>query len=336
MPNTDQAQADPTDDPTVSDPLDTENTHDDGTSELSSYADEIAALNLDEIPGDEPEEETAEGDEIPEEEQSADEDAEEANEESSEEDAGEEPEPATSNRFRIRAKDDVEAEALALRKRHPDLSLKDCIAKAELILGVEVASEQAQEEVSQGDTVESVNAKIEELRRLRKDATSEMEFDTVSDLTDQIDDLRDQREELKVLESQVQAEKNAKAEQSFESDYAKSERLTVTYYPDTTNPESPMVKRMVELDRQMLEVGDPLYHSPDKPFLLAKAAARELGVIMTKPGAAPAKPSRSSKSPMQPAPGNRGTTSTDSSKSLEAEIDALDSLADYERRFGRG
>ena len=67
MPNTDQAQADPTDDQTVSDPLDVENTHDDGTSELSSYADEIAALNLDEIPGDEPEEETAEEDEIPEE-----------------------------------------------------------------------------------------------------------------------------------------------------------------------------------------------------------------------------------------------------------------------------
>lgn len=332
MPNTDQAQADPTDDPTVSDPLDAENTPNNGTSALSDYEAEVASLSLADLPG-EPEEETSEE---PEADEFAEEVGEDANEESSEEDALEDPEPGTSNRFRIRAKDDVEAEALALRKRHPDLSLKDCIAKAELILGVGVESEEAQEEVSQGDTAESVNAQIEELRRLRKEATSEMEFDTVSDLTDQIDDLRDRREELKVWESQVRAESETRAQQSFETDYTKSERLAVTYYPDTTNPDSAMVKRMVELDTRMRDLGDPLYHSPDKPFLLAKAAARDLGVIMTKPGNAPAKPSRSSTSPMQPASGNRSTTSTDSSRTLEAEIDALDSLQDYERKFGRG
>jgi hypothetical protein len=217
------------------------------------------------------------------------------------------------------------------------LSLKDCIAKAELILGIGVESEQAQEEVAyQGDTVESVNSQIEELRRLRKEATSEMEFDTVSDLTDQIDDLRDLREELKISESQVRAERDTREQQTFESEYTKSERLAVTYYPDTTNPESAMVKRMIELDTQMRDLGDPLYHSPEKPFLLAKAAARDLGVIMNKPGNAPAKTSRSSNSPMQPASGNRGTAPTHSSKSLEAEIDGLETLADYERRFGRG
>lgn len=333
MSDTDQAKADLTEEPTVSDPLDAENTHDDGTSTLADYAAEVASLSLDDLPGDDPEEEPVE-EEATEDAEETDEDA---DEESSEEDAPEEPEQNASNRFRIRAKDEVEAEALALRKRHPDLSLKDCLAKAELILGIEVKSEESQEEESpQGDNVESVNAQIQELRRLRKEATDEMEFATVADLNDQIDDLRDRREELKVLESQVRAEKDTKAQQSFDADYTKSENLAVTYYPDTTNPDSAMVKRMIELDTQMRDMGDPLYHSPDKPFLLAKAAARELGVIMTKPGAAPAKTSRSSKSPMQPAPGNRGTTSTDSSKTLEAEIDALDSLQDYERRFGRG
>lgn len=328
MPNNDQAEADATDQTTALDPMDTKDTHNIGTSDLSAYEAEIARLSLEEDPVELPEEpiDTEEAFE----EESDEATGEEANEEIPEEDDQEEPEQSTSNRFRIRAKDEVEAEALALRKRHPDLSLKDCIAKAEMILGVQVEPEKSVEAETQGETVESVNSQIEELRKLRKEATSEMEFDTVSELTDKIDDLRDKRDELKVFESQVKAEFESKEQKSFDAEYAKSERLTVTYYPETTNAQSPMVKRMVEIDAQMRDLGDPLYHSPDKPFLLAKAAARDLGVIMTKPDTA-AKVSRSSKSPIQPVAGNRGTTSTNTAKRAEEVISGIKTSDDYER-----
>jgi hypothetical protein len=336
MPNTDQAQADLADE-TVVDPLDATNTQN-GISELSDYEAEMASLNLADLPGDDPEEPAADDDDESEDgEEPAEDDGEQADEETSEDDLEEQTAPA-SNRFRIRAKDDVEAEALALRKRHPDLSLKDCIAKAELILGVEVkAGESTKEEVSKGDTVESVNKQIEELKRLRKEATAEMEFDRQGELTDEIDDLREKRDDLKIRETRAKAESETKEQAAFNASYAKSEKLTVTHYPDTTDANSAMVKRMVELDKQMLELGDPLYHSPDKPFLLAKSAARELGVIMTKPSAAtPAKSPRPTRIPMQPAPGNRGTTSTTSNQKFEAEIDGIETLEEYERKFGRG
>lgn len=64
----------------------------------------------------------------------------------------------------------------------------------------------------------------------------------------------------------------------FEAEITKSERLAVTYYPDTTNSESAMMKRMVELDTQMRQQGDPRYHSPEKPMILAELAAKELGI----------------------------------------------------------
>lgn len=336
MPNTDQAQADPTDDTTVMDPLDAMDSQSIGTSALSAYEAEVASLSIADLPG-EPEEEAPEGEDANTEEQSTDDAGEEANEESSEEDAQEDEEPAPSNRFRIRAKDEVEAEALALRKRHPDLSLKECIAKAELILGVEAVSGETNEGApQQGETVASISEQIKELQRQRREAIAEMEFESQAELTDKIDELRDKRDELKLVESQAQAVAEAQGQAAYDAEYKESMRKAVSHYPDATNPDSPLTKRIVALDAAMLEMGDPLYHSPDKPFLLAKAAARDLGVIMTKPGAtAPVNSSRSPKSPMQPAPGNRGTTASPPQRTEDAILSAS-SLDEYERLVGRG
>lgn len=342
MPNTDQAQADPTDETTVMDPLDAMDTQEFGTSELSAYEAEVASLSLADLPGDEPEDDANEDeDDSTEDDESTEDSGEEANEESSEEDATEEGEPATSNRFRIRAKDDIEAEALALRKRHPDLSLKECIAKAELILGVEVESGETttSEKASvQGDTVDSVTEQIKELQRKRREAITEMEFETQAELTEQIEELLDKRADLKISEARAKAEAEVNEQASFDKQYKESMRKAVSHYPDATNPDSAMTKRIIQLDAEMLEMGDPLYHSPDKPFLLAKAAARDLGIIMTKPGAvkAPAKAPRSQKSPIQPVSGSRGTIPTDSNQQFEAELDGIDTLEAYESRYGRG
>jgi hypothetical protein len=329
MPNTAQAQADPTDQPTVADPLDTANYPHDGKSDLADYTDEVSKMLADDtldMSDDLTEHQDTE----------VDEPGEEPAEDAAEDDAPEEDDVPASNRFRIRAKDDVEAEALALRKRHPDLSLKECIAKAEHILGVGVdpGAEPAEEEAPR-ETVATVNTRIEELKAARKEASAEMEFERRDEIQDEIDDLRDRRDELRSKESQARAEADTAERADFEAEYKKSMHKTVTFYPDAKNADSPLTKRMIEMDRQMLELGDPLYHSPDKPFILVKAAARELGTLMVKPAPAQAAPRKIASPSFQPAPGNRGTTATTAPK-IVAEVEAITDLGEYERMFGRG
>ncbi len=67
-------------------------------------------------------------------------------------------------------------------------------------------------------------------------------------------------------------------EKRFEEAYSRSEQNTIAAYPDTTNPQSAIIKRMIELDEQMREQGDQRYHSPDKPMILAELAAKDLGI----------------------------------------------------------
>lgn len=333
MPNDAQAQADlPEVEQTVVDPLDA-TSKPNGDNEFAAYeAEREALLNapMEEPQGEEPvepeaepEEADAASDEPPNEEVSAEE----------EEAPAEESKPE-SGRFRIRAKDDLEIEALSLRKRHPEWSLKECLAKAEQLLGVPEADDKPREQEEQGETVQSVTQAMADLKAKRKDAFAALEFETVAELDDQYESLRDKREELRVGEARAKAVAEQTQAEQFEAQYAKSERITATYYPDATDPESKLTKRMIELDTQMRELGDPLYHSPEKPFLLAKAAARELGVMMAKPDGKAIKPT-TSKSPIQPASGNARTTAAPSNK-IEAAISNASSLDEYERLVGRG
>ena len=64
----------------------------------------------------------------------------------------------------------------------------------------------------------------------------------------------------------------------FDIAYQRSEELTVAAYPDTTNAESPLVKRMAVLDKEFEKSGNPIFNSPDKPMIVATMAAKELGI----------------------------------------------------------
>lgn len=72
-------------------------------------------------------------------------------------------------------------------------------------------------------------------------------------------------------------------EQAFYATYAESEAKALASYPAAADPESPLTKRMVELDQAAKAAGDPLFHSPDKPFLLAEKAAAELKILPAGP-----------------------------------------------------
>lgn len=352
MPNDSQAKADLNEEPLVDDPLDASNDPENGATELANYESEVAEIDMeldgqadaagesddvdsqsDDAEEDEAgdgEEQDSEDEEGEEEEQSADD----APDDGEEEETEEEDEPASkSDRFRIRAKDEVETEALALRKRHPDWSLKECIAKAESLLGVEQSTTDEGQDAEETLTVASLSEQIAQLRAKRDEASASLEFETSGEIQREIDALQDQREELRFNEV---AEKNAgkqREAERYEEEYSASEAKAVKFYPDTTNPKSELVQRMAELDSRMRDNGDPLYHSTDKPFILAKAAAKELGIIMSDPGAKPAKAlsSQSKKSrPVQPVSGSARTTATNAPSRTKDAIEGIEDLSDYE------
>ncbi len=67
-------------------------------------------------------------------------------------------------------------------------------------------------------------------------------------------------------------------EKRFYEDYAKSEERTVALYPDAAKADSPLSKRMLEIEQTMKAESSPLYHSAEKPMILAVQAAKELGI----------------------------------------------------------
>jgi len=339
MSDTTQAQADlPDDQVTVSDPLDAENSTNGGMSDLAKFEEEMAIMDMTPAPqeqGETPENgeegESTEG-------QPSEENEQESPEEESDEPEESEDEPAanTSNRFRIRAKDDVEAEALALRKRHPDWSLEKCIASAKDILGVKPESgEQHQDSPQQADTGESIEAQLKELRQKHKEATTALEFESAADIFEQIEALRDKQVVVRISEMQEKSRAEQRQAEEYDRKWDESERQAVTFYPAAKDPNSALSKKIAELDQRMKDLGDDLFFDPEKPFILAKEAARILKVPMADPKAAKAAKSVSSpKSPIEPASGNARTTPVSPTKRLNEELDALDSLDAFEAHVG--
>jgi hypothetical protein len=334
-----QAKADlPEDAATVSDPLDPENSTESGTSELADFEQEMLTMS------DDPAEAVTQGDTPAEpetteeaaEEEPPDETQETPEEESSETEEGEpEEEPAnTSNRYRIRAKDDVEAEALALRKRHPDWSLEKCIASAKDLLGVKPA-ESPEDGSTQApvETSASVDAQLKELRAKHKEATTALEFETAAEIFEQIEALRDKQVELRFSEVQEKSRAEMQKAQEFDEKWDAAAQRAATFYPDSAKPDSAMARKIAELDQRMKDLGDDLYFDPEKPFILAREAAKELKIPMRDPKAKPAaKPSPAS--PIQPASGNARTAPVNPAKRMSEELDALDSLDAFEAHVG--
>ena len=238
----------------------------------------------------------------------------------------EQPEPKTPDRFRFK---DPMDQAVAVLAKAKGISL---VEAAQIIAGAPSKSTEAeQQQADEGPSVASVSDEIKRLVAEKKAAMTNLEFETAAEIDEQIESLRDQREELRVTEASATARKHQQQVDEFDRAYSKSESNAVTFYPDAAKADSELTKRMIELDNQMRDLGDPLYDSPDKPFILAKAAAKELGVPMAKPGAKPAASAPPQKAPIQPAPGNRGTTSaTAPAAKLDQVIEGLGTEGAYE------
>ena len=334
MSETNQAKADLPDaqEADVVDPLDhPANDNAPGLSELAEYekdiyatldtpAEEIEAEGTEEQ-GDQPADEP----EVEEETEGADDSQDEEQEEQEQEQSN------TSGRFRIRAKDDIEAEALSLRKRHPEWSLEKCLQSAKQILGVEEAaeSEQQTQERAETESVASITEQIKSLMKEKAEAKTSSEFEREAEIEAQLEDLRETRENLRIVEARESAINEQREAQRFNDAYVESQRKTVTFYPDTTEEDSPIVKLMVQLDAQMQKLGDPIFNSPDKPFILAKMAAAELGIPMKQQTTAAKVKKSSPNSPIQPASGNARTSATAPATKLDQRLSQIETEEDY-------
>lgn len=341
MPNEDQVQADSKDETTlVADPLDAAKSTNSGTNELAAYEAEKNAL-LDNLNNDdeqgveladlenEVENENAEADSIEEE---SEEQEEETFEE--EETEPETQEAKTSKKIRFSNPDDLAVAAIAKAKK---ISLADAadIFRGQNTTKHEVEPDDKEETNASAETADTVTATIKELQQQKRDKFSALEFEAAAEIEEQIEALRDKRDELRASEAQKKILDEQKNAEKYYADYEKSEQKTLLYYRDAAVKDSPLAKEMARLESVMLELEDPLYYSPDKPFILAKKAASNLGIAMEKPGAAPVKKTVKHR-PIQPAGGNARTTSTDANQAFEQEIAQLESLDAYERKFRRG
>lgn len=311
--------------PPVADPLEDMAGIPNGAEELRAYEAEIEAAMMSQ-PEPEPEQSAQE-----EPAQEVAEESDEATQSEGEEPVpAEEPEPKTPDRFRFKSKED---QAVAMLARAKEISL----VEAARIYAGETAAKQPEEPAREesgepAETVKSLSERIKTLSAEKAAALNELENERAAEIDILIDELRDKREELRFAEASAKVENERKQAEAFERAYVASEEKTVAFYPDAAAPNSALTKKMTELDQQMRDLGDPIYHSPDKPFILAKAAAKELGIPMTKPGAA--KPAPAPKAPMQPAPGNRGTTQAAVSAAKLDQIDGLGTIEDYEKFVG--
>jgi len=238
-------------------------------------------------------------------------------------------------RFRIRATNEVEATALLLKKQNPGWTLEDCLSKSKTIHGTpEDHTEEADADKAEGPkTVAEVRERIDALRDAKAEAFEALEFTEASRLDREIDKLRDALDEIKEQE----VRKEQLLEMEFNQAVEHSQNKAVSIYPDTTKADSPLVKRMVEIDRQMKDDGNPLYFSPDKPFKLAQMAANDIGIAPRNPksAATSAKPMTKSRT-VQPASGNARTTApTSPNDKIEQAVDQVSDIASYDALLAR-
>ena len=328
MSDENQAKADAADaTQTVADPLDAVISHDGTKIALNDYQAELeAAMNQPlndehgDEPADEPEQEQADE---PEEEQEQISDEESEPTESEEEGKGGKKSP----RFRFK---DPEDQAIAALAKAKGISLLEATKQYEAISG---PKEQTQESTNTEatETAQSVSARIKELEAQAKEAATALNFDEAEDFRAQANDLRDKLIDLKLSEREAAKEAESKQEREFYAKYEASEQKTLQFYPDAGKADSQLAKEMAALDAQMKELGDPLYYSENKPFILAQQAAVKLGIPMTKPGSATKSAKQSVHRPMQPASGNARTTTTDATKQLSEAIDGVNTVAEYEK-----
>lgn len=330
-----QVQTDAEDETTAVDPLGAADSTQSGTNALDDWHASIASLNLDDSPepeqGEQPAEEVSDDEPEQEEIEEVSEEQEPEPEQISEEQEPEDEQHGSRDSMRPRLKDPLDI-AVAQLAKAKGISL---IEAAKVIDSAQATPARADAEDTEqtAETVDSVQARIEELEDMEAQASTALEFETANEHRKEANKLRSKLIDLKIAEVQEKSQAEANAERKFLSDYVASESKALKFYPDAAKADSPLRKEIDRLEAEMLELGDPLYHSEDKPWILARDAAKNLGIRMTKEGTEPKKTVQHR--PMQPAGGNARTTTTDPAKKASEAIDGIGSMRDFQDLVAR-
>lgn len=208
-------------------------------------------------------------------------------------------------RLRMRVdpeKDAVGARALELKNRNPDLSVEECVQRARQQLGLDktktedAKADGAKPEDKPGNaepaTVEEVETRLKDLKAARRKAmTEDLDFAKAADLDEQIDALKDKRTELVALKATSAQRAISEYDAKFDAAQSKATAL----YEFVGQADSTEAKRMLEIDAQLKESGDPLFNDPEKPLILAQMVAREFRVAPKTPGKSSTKPATEAK-----------------------------------------
>jgi hypothetical protein len=333
-----QAEADQTDETPVVDPLDAANSQNSGTTDLSSYEDEIQAMMQEggiQLGDDEEQEKSAPDDTTDDEFEANDaDDQPDPGEVEDAEDEDELPKSKGSERFRFSSEEDKAVAAIAKAK---GVTLVEAarIYSGEPAKAAETTQEQQQSATS--ETVAGVEAEILELRQRYKEATKAIDVDEQAELFEQLEQKRDQLAQLKIKE----AEQSARAVQTEHEKELQAFNETWDFtrerYPDLNDPNSAMYKEVARLDAEMQELGDPLAGDPKRLWDLAKKAGLNTRTPMTKPQGkqSPAPTKGKTGSPIKPAAGNRGTTSAEPNQAFVQKVEGLQTLDAYEEEIRR-
>ena len=243
------------------------------------------------------------------------------------------------NRVRVGTWTEQERKVIALRARNPDMTLEDAMAR------VKAESAPDLNAPPPLPTEDEVNAEIAALKEQRKLAYANVELDKLGELDDQLDAARDKLTTVRETNRQLQEQARVQTQQTIAAARAKA----FATYPDAANPESPLVKRMIEIDTLMQEQGNPLYQDPNKVFKLAQMAGNELGIVpldpskktsaprVTAPPAAPARPvvpaSGVRPQPQVIAPGSARTaipSQASQKQNAEDKIDSIQTPEEYD------
>lgn len=258
------------------DSLDTANVAEGRNDELASYEDEVALL----LRGEEPE-----GDDEAVDEESEGVNGEEAKsdqksdlEQSSGESQDEEPADDLPSRFRVRTDDPVEKFAMDLRKRNPDLSLKECLERADEHYNPNSSDGDPDVAVSR---VEELEAKIDELADQHNKHLAEFETEEAGEVNRQIVELnkelrKAEREEITIMLTETISNNNAK--QHYDDALNSSADEATQMFPDLDDTSSSLHKAAMMFDTARASEDPDYANSPERPLIAAMEAAKLLGI----------------------------------------------------------
>jgi hypothetical protein len=227
------------------------------------------------------------------------------------------------------------AKLVLFMERNPDVSVQEAMAKLGMLKSPEKETEQPVENDGPKTAQEAI-AHLEQLRIDRKKSiTEDLDFAKMASIDEQIERTKDLISSLKTQEVETLEKKQTE----FESTATAAKAKAIELYPDVTNLESPLAKRMLEIDRMLNETNNPLLYDPNKAFRLTMMAANDLGISPKSKATAKvvsSMPTAKVRPALQPVSATARTTqSTSQASQIDADIDRVSSEDDYRAMLAR-